>query len=123
MRRARTPQMMARESAKGGEGIVDFNRGKTRGPAAARDQRSPCATPRRLCQVCVAVAIGTSKRHEQSAGAERARVVRHSANGRLGRAEHFAAGCGGNFVEPEGALVIRYRRRHRRGRAGRGQGS
>ena len=75
--------------------------------------------PRGLGQVRVPVAAGASKRYEEGSSAERARVAKHSAGDRLRRAEHLAAGCGGDFVEPEGALVDWYWRRHRCARAGR----
>src|SRR5438552_15201903 len=67
----------------------------------------------------MAVALNAAKRHEQGAGGERARVARHSTHDRVRRAEHLAACCGRDFVEPEGALVDWYRRRHRWARAGR----
>ena len=115
--------MMAREIAKGGERVVDFDCGKAgevRETAAALDQRGGRAAARRFGHVGMAVAPGAAKRHEQGAGGERARVARHSTHGRVRRAEHLAAGRGGDFVDSEGALVDRYRCRHRCGRAGRG---
>jgi hypothetical protein len=115
-------QMMARESAKGGERIFDFHRGKANRVgrmAAALDYRGGGAAARRLGEVGMAVAPDAAERHEQGAGGERARVDRHSTYDRVRRAEHLAAGCGGDFVEPESALVDWYRRRHRYARAGR----
>src|SRR6185437_5372969 len=115
--------MMAREIAQGGKRVVDFDRGEAGDTASARDYRGCRAAPRCLGQIRMTVAVGAAKRDEQSAGAERARVARHSTHDRIRRAEHFAAGCGGDLVQPEGALVDRYRRRHRYGRAGRGPGT
>jgi hypothetical protein len=115
-------QMMARESAKGGERIVNFDRGKAnrgaRAPAAL-DYRGGGAAARRFGEVRMAVPPDAAERHEQGAGGERARVDRHSTYDRVRRAEHLAAGCGGDFVKPEGALVDWYSRRHRYARAGR----
>ena len=61
----------------------------------------------------MAVAIDPAKRHEKGACGEGARVVRHTAHDHVGCAEHLAAGCGGDFIEPEGASVVWYRCGHR----------
>jgi hypothetical protein len=117
MCRAHAPQMIAGEIAKGDERVIDFDRGKAGPATAAFDYSGGSVAPRGLGQVRVPVAAGASKRYEEGSSAERARVAKHSAGDRLRRAEHLAAGCGGDLVQPESAPVDRYWGRHRCGRS------
>ena len=78
MRRAHAPQMMAREIAKGGERVVDFDRGKAGEigeTAAALDYRSGRAAARGLGQVRMAVA---ARRLEAPRTGRRRRATRVS---------------------------------------------
>ena len=114
---ADTPQMMPGKVTEGGQRIVNLDCGESLaggGAAAARDDRGYGAAARRFAEVRMSVAIGALESNEERASLERSRIARDSAYNRIRRAEQLAAGCGGDLVETEGALVDWYRRCHRR---------